>query len=224
MRLILVRHGQTPSNVDGLLDTAVPGPSLTPLGFEQAAKLPVALRDEPIESIYASTQHRAQQTAAPLAETLGLTVEVRDGLREVDAGDLAMKGDFDSVAQYMSAIFAWSAGDYSARLPGGESGESTMRRYDEAIAEVAASGHACATVVSHGAVIRMWVAARAANVDATFVEVNAIRNTGIVILEGTPEEGWMLESWMGTPSGGLAIDDVTAEDPTGDAYSTDDVS
>ena len=29
MRLVLIRHGQTPSNVCGLLDTAPPGPGLT---------------------------------------------------------------------------------------------------------------------------------------------------------------------------------------------------
>ena len=40
MRLLLVRHGQTPSNVAGLLDTALPGPGLTALGTRQAAAIP----------------------------------------------------------------------------------------------------------------------------------------------------------------------------------------
>ena len=35
MRLILVRHGQSPSNIERLLDTTSPGPSLTELGLEQ---------------------------------------------------------------------------------------------------------------------------------------------------------------------------------------------
>ena len=35
-RLHLVRHGQTPSNVAGALDTALPGAPLTELGREQA--------------------------------------------------------------------------------------------------------------------------------------------------------------------------------------------
>ena len=29
MRILFVRHGQTPANVRGLLDTAAPGPGLT---------------------------------------------------------------------------------------------------------------------------------------------------------------------------------------------------
>ena len=46
MRLLLIRHGQTPSNVLGALDTLVPGPGLTPLGLEQAAAIPDALAGE----------------------------------------------------------------------------------------------------------------------------------------------------------------------------------
>ena len=41
MRLLLIRHGQTPSNVDYLLDTAVPGAGLTALVFGPSAILQV---------------------------------------------------------------------------------------------------------------------------------------------------------------------------------------
>ena len=81
MRLLLIRHGQTPSNVIGALDTAIPGPGLTELGLEQADAVPAALSAEPIGAIFASTQLRAQLTAAPLAEDRGLTVEIRSGLQ-----------------------------------------------------------------------------------------------------------------------------------------------
>src|SRR3954467_15074485 len=87
MRLLLVRHGQTPSNVAFLLDTAVPGPGLTALGERQAAALPQALAGEDVEAVYASTLIRAQATAAPLAAARGLEVLVRDGIRELSAGD-----------------------------------------------------------------------------------------------------------------------------------------
>ena len=35
MRLLLIRHGETPGNVLGQLDTAHPGPGLTDLGERQ---------------------------------------------------------------------------------------------------------------------------------------------------------------------------------------------
>lgn len=87
MKLWLIRHGQTPSNVLGLLDTAVPGPGLTDLGLEQAAAIPDALRDQQLSTVFASSQTRAQLTAAPLAADRKLPVQVRPGLREVSAGD-----------------------------------------------------------------------------------------------------------------------------------------
>ncbi|MGN9757420.1 histidine phosphatase family protein [Streptomyces sp. SD31] len=198
MRLLLVRHGQTPSNVDYLLDTAVPGAGLTALGERQAAALPEALADEDIEAIYASTLIRTQLTAAPLAAARGLEVLVRDGIREVYAGDLEMlRGDTEQGELYMRTVFAWAAGDTELRMPGGDSGAQTLARYDAVVAEAADSGASTVAMVSHGAAIRMWTAARADNVDVPFAAAHPLDNTGVVILEGAPSDGWKALSWAG---------------------------
>jgi len=206
MRLLLVRHGQTPSNVDFLLDTAVPGPGLTELGERQAAALPEALAGEDIEAVYASTLVRTQLTAAPLAAARRLDVQVRDGIREVSAGDLEMMpGRSEQGELYMKTVFAWAAGDTEPRMPGGESGAETLARYDAVIAEAAGSGAGTVAMVSHGAAIRMWTAARAANVDVPFAAARPLDNTGVVILEGSPADGFKALSWAGatvTPSYG----------------------
>ncbi|MEV5737577.1 histidine phosphatase family protein [Streptomyces sp. NPDC052292] len=198
MRLLLVRHGQTPSNVGRLLDTAVPGPGLTPLGERQAAELPGALAGEDIEAVYASTLLRTRLTAAPLAAVRGLEVVVRDGIREVTAGDLEMlPGDSPRGELYLRTVFAWAAGDTAVRIPGGESGEETLARYDAVVAEAAASGAATVAMISHGAAIRLWTAARAANVDVGFAAARPLRNTGVVVLEGSPADGWKALAWEG---------------------------
>ncbi|WP_329332832.1 histidine phosphatase family protein [Streptomyces sp. NBC_00663] len=198
MRLLLVRHGQTPSNVAFLLDTAIPGPGLTPLGERQAAALPEALADEDIEALYASTLVRTQLTAAPLATARGLDVLVRDGIREIGAGDLEMlDGHSRAGHTYMETIFAWSAGDVARRMPGGESGAEALARYDAVIAEAAASGAGTVALVSHGAAIRMWTSARADNVDVGFAAARPLDNTGVVVLEGSPSDGWKALSWAG---------------------------
>lgn len=202
MRLILVRHGQSPSNVRHLLDTAVPGPGLTALGSAQASALPPALVGEVVDAIYASSQVRAQLTAGPLARALGLTVQVRHGLREVAAGDLEMRGDAASVERYLTTAFAWPAGDLELRMPGGESGTEVLERFDQVVAEVAASGNRTVLFVSHGAAIRVWTASRAHNIDATFVATHALTNTGVVVLEGDPVTGWRVMSWTGAAVGG----------------------
>ncbi|MGW2703957.1 histidine phosphatase family protein [Streptomyces sp. NPDC001340] len=198
MRLLLIRHGQTPSNLDRLLDTAVPGPGLTPLGEAQAAALPAALADEDIEALYASTLIRTRLTAAPLAAARGLEVIVRDGIREISAGDLEMvPGDSPEGERYMRTVFAWAAGDTTLRIPGGENGEVVLARYDAVIAEAAASGAASVAMISHGAAIRMWTAARADNVDVAFAAARPLENTGVVILEGSPSDGFKALSWAG---------------------------
>lgn len=205
MRLILVRHGQTSSNVGGLLDTDAPGADLTDLGREQAAALPQVLGGERIEAIYASTLVRTQQTAAPLSTTSGLDVEIRDGLREVRAGDLEMRADAVAVRTYLEVILGWSDGKLDVRMPGAESGAEVFARYDEVIAEVAGSGVGTAVVFSHGAVIRSWTAARADNITTEYVARNPVTNTGAVVLQGSAHGGWYVLTWEGDALGGPEV-------------------
>ena len=197
MRLLLIRHGQTPSNIGGLLDTGAPGADLTDLGRAQAVVLRQLVGTEPIGLLYASTLVRTQQTAEPLALTLGLTVEVRAGIREIGAGALEMQGDDASVRTYLGTAFRWSDGDLDLRMPGGESGTEVFDRYDEVVAEIAASGAGAAALVSHGAVIRSWTAARVSNIDVDHVTSNPLSNTGVVVLEGSPATGWRALTWEG---------------------------
>ena len=117
MRLLLLRHGQTQSNVIGALDTAIPGAPLNALGLRQAAAVPGALKGQEIDAISASTIERAQQTAAPLAADRGIAVDIRDGLREIAAGDLEMLSDHKSQGIYTATAFAWAKGDLELRMP-----------------------------------------------------------------------------------------------------------
>jgi broad specificity phosphatase PhoE len=197
MRLLLIRHGQTPSNVKRLLDTAEPGPGLTPLGQEQAEALPEVLAAERIGVLYASSLVRTQQTAAPLAMATGLDVQVHDGIRELSAGDLEMRGDDEAIQVYLATTTSWSDGDVQRRMPGGENGVEALRRFDAVVAEAAATGAGTVAMVSHGAAIRTWVAARAENIDAEFASIHLLSNTGVVVLSGTPGDGWRVEAWDG---------------------------
>ncbi|MEU6369220.1 histidine phosphatase family protein [Streptomyces sp. NPDC046931] len=201
MRLLLIRHGQTPSNLKHLLDTAEPGPALTALGERQAAALPAALGAEDIGALYASTLLRARLTAAPLAAATGLEVRVREGIRELSAGDLEMRGDDQAVHIYLTTAFAWSAGDLGRRMPGGETGAEALERFDAVVEEAAGTGAGTVAMVSHGAAIRMWAAARAQNIDIDFAAAHRLRNTGVVVLSGAPGRAWRVLAWEERPLG-----------------------
>ena len=219
MRLLLIRHGQTPGNVLGQLDTAHPGPGLTELGERQAAALARTLANERIELLYASTLVRTQLTATPLAGSRGLEIEVLAGLREIEAGALEKLTDRESHLRYLGTVFAWAGGELGRRMPAGPSGHDFFERYDDSIARIAAAStgtdDATVAVVSHGAAIRVWAGLRAANIEPGFAARHVLANTGIVALEGDPDAGWRLIHWDDSPVGGLALADPTAEDPTG---------
>ncbi|MEO7059251.1 MAG: histidine phosphatase family protein [Lapillicoccus sp.] len=197
MRLLLIRHGQTSANVRRLLDTAVPGADLTDEGRDQAVALVEKLEQQPLDAIYVSDLLRTQQTAAPLAAARGLDPVVRPGLREIQAGDYELAPDDASWEAYLAVLYRWAAGDPEARIPNGENGVEVLSRYDAVIEEIAAA-HERAAIISHGAVIRAWSGSRATNIDSQFVADTRLGNTAIIVLDGTPQDGWVVRTWADT--------------------------
>ncbi|TWP34217.1 histidine phosphatase family protein [Leekyejoonella antrihumi] len=206
MRLLLIRHGETPANVIHALDTTLPGPGLTELGHAQAAALPAVLASERIEGIWASEAARAQATAGPLAAACSLPVQTLRGMYEIQAGALEKKTDPASITTYVEAMRSWSAGELDVRVPGGESGREALDRLDAGVRLVAATGIGTAAVFSHGAAIRVWSGRRGINLPADFVARNVLENTGIVALDGDPGGGWVVRSWMGRCFDGQPVD------------------
>jgi broad specificity phosphatase PhoE len=207
---MLLRHGQTPSNVERLLDTAMPGPGLTELGKRQAAAVPHALRGRRVDAIVVSALVRTSLTAAPLARERGIEPLTVDGLHEIEAGELEMSGDHDAHLLYVGTVLAWARGDVGRAVPGGPDGYAFFGRFDEAVAQIAAKGWDSVVVVSHGAAIRAWASARVAGVDVDQVERTRLANTGLVEIEGDPISGWRLVAWAAEPIGGHGM---PASDP-----------
>lgn len=83
MELILVRHGEPAWSNDGL---AVDDPGLTDRGHAQAAQTAKWFAEQQIDRLLVSPLARAQQTAAPIADTLGIEAETLPWLAEIWAG------------------------------------------------------------------------------------------------------------------------------------------
>lgn len=198
LRLLLVRHGETPANVRKALDAAPPGPPLTDRGARQAVELADSLAAEHVVAVYASVALRAQQTAAPVARKFGLTVQVIDGLHEVVVGDLEGRGDEESVRTFFGVFHEWTAGKLDESMPGGESGWQALERFSAAIRRICAT-HAggAVVVVCHGAIIRLVASWMAANVSNELVERTLIPNTGRVVLaaDESASTGWRCLEW-----------------------------
>ncbi|MCW2829916.1 MAG: histidine phosphatase family protein, partial [Aeromicrobium sp.] len=206
------------ANVDGVLESTVPGPGLTALGLQQAEDLVDALAGERIDALFVSTMVRTHLTAAPLVAARGLDPAERDGLREISAGDVEGNTDEASIHQYVHTLLAWCGGQLDVRMPGGETGREVIARFDDVVAEAAALDIGSVAFVSHGAMIRAWCATRAANIDLGFITDHYVVNTGIVVLEGSPAEGWEVVSWLGqsvsdAAAMGVASDHSPASEP-----------
>lgn len=217
MRLLLIRHGQTPSNVAGALDTARPGAGLTDLGRRQAEAVPTALRDEPVRAVFASPLLRTQLTAQPLAADRGIEVQVREGLEEVSAGDLEMRTDDQAALAYFEVVAAWLEKDLDRRLAGGEDGHRFLDRYDAAVTAIAGEldGTGTGVLVSHGAAIRAFLALRGVR-GLHHDDLHRLSNTGMAAIEGDPERGWTLVEYHDAPLGGRGLLDADAHDVTGE--------
>ncbi|MGQ0840507.1 histidine phosphatase family protein [Actinokineospora sp.] len=197
MRLMLVRHGETPSNVRHLLDSKPPGPPLTELGRRQAEALAERLADEPVAAVYASTAVRAQETADPVAKAHGLTVEVLDGVHEVQVGELEGRSDAEALGTFGGVFIRWTRGDLAAAMPGGETGEQIVERFFAAVSAIrAAHSTGLVVLVTHGGVIRLIAEMLADNVGAQLASAGLIPNTGHVLLQARDTD-WHCVEWTG---------------------------
>jgi probable phosphoglycerate mutase len=204
-RLILVRHGETDSNVGRILDSMLPGPPLNATGRAQAEDVAAKLAGEPIIAVYASRATRAQQTAAPIAAQHGLSVQVVANVQEISCGDLEGRSDHEARRMFEEVYRGWIAGHPAMHVPGGESAIELQQRFVPAVGELwrrhagspeADSVDGAAIVLaSHGAAIRMGASRL---LDDVTVSSNVV-NAGRVVLaptEGAPEPGgWTLEFW-----------------------------
>lgn len=188
LRLILVRHGQTDSNVRMVLDSVPPGPPLNEQGRRQAEELADALVGEQVVGVYASTALRARQTAAPVADRHGLGVRVVEGLHEVFVGDLEGSTDADSRRLFAEVFAAWDRQDDLDRsMPGGETGRQALDRCTGALADVVAQHeHGTIVVVSHGGLLRLVGPVLAPNLRTGVAGLSLLANTARIVLEPDP--------------------------------------
>jgi probable phosphoglycerate mutase len=195
LRLLFIRHAQTDSNIDHRFDTVHPGSELNACGLAQAHTLSATLVGTALDAVYTSPLRRAVMTAEPLAANRQLSVEIRDGLREISAGEFETRNDPEAQERYHDIIFGWSSGALDVRVPGGPNGHEFFECFDSVINEISEPGLSNVAVVSHGAAIRVWVSARTKNISPTWAITNGLKNTSMVIVSGSPRHGWTTLQW-----------------------------
>lgn len=221
-QILLVRHGQSAPYVSGRPFDLIDGhgdPHLTDLGHHQARLVARRLRDEPIAAVYASNLTRTQQTAAPLAEELGIDIEIDADLREVFLGDGEGGLLREMGATGHPAAVALRANREWGEIPGAETNAQLQARTVGAIERIVGRhANELVAVFCHGGVIGAILGHAAGVNPFTF---NGSRHTGISHLVVNPT-GWVIRSFNdGGHSGRLTVDftidgDTAAPTPTAD--------
>jgi len=85
--LLLIRHGENDYTKTHKLAGRLPKVHLNEKGQKQAQALAEALKGVPIKAIYSSPLERAMETATPIAEAIGLTLQKEKGLLETNVGN-----------------------------------------------------------------------------------------------------------------------------------------
>lgn len=83
MELLLIRHA-LPVRIDEGTVEGPADPPLAPRGLEQAEALAAWLGEEQVDALWCSPMRRARESAAFVADRLGLEPRVGDGLAEYD--------------------------------------------------------------------------------------------------------------------------------------------
>jgi probable phosphoglycerate mutase len=148
----LLRHGE--HNVQGRICAGrMPGVVLSERGRAEAEAAARRLTEADIAAIYASPMERTRETGEIVGRHLGLPVNIRDDLAELDFGEWTGL-TFDEVRKDPRWPL-WATHRSLSCIPGGETMRAVQRRVVEAVMEmreVHPDDHV--VVVSHGDVIR----------------------------------------------------------------------
>ena len=195
-RIIAIRHGETEWNVDTRIQGHLDIP-LSATGRWQAKRLAEALRDQPIQAIYASDLARAWETARYVARTHTITVTKEEGLRERHFGEFEGKTFAEIESALPEQSLRWRKRDPHFAPAGGETLVVLRSRVLEAAARLAAlhPGEQIA-LVGHGGVMDVLYRA-ATRVDLQAPRTWTLGNAAINRLLWTPE-GFTLVGWADT--------------------------
>lgn len=150
MRLLVVRHGETESNLNKIIQGQLPG-KLTQKGIEQSKAVAKELAAEELDAIYTSDLKRCLDTAAFIAEHhKQIPLISSPHLREISFGSYEGK-------PAISLDWSTIEGDFYHRTPGG--GESIVMlqervmRFIEKISTLHSEG--TVLLVTHGGPMRV---------------------------------------------------------------------
>lgn len=156
-QILLIRHAVNDVMKAKKLAGWMPDVHINEEGRGQAQAVADRLRDLPISAIYSSPLDRTRETAEPLALALGLEVQIREEIGEVQYGDWTGKS-----LEELSKLDVWKVVQLypsGMRFPGGETIREMQARIVNQLESIAADHpRDIVAVFSHADVIKAALA------------------------------------------------------------------
>ncbi len=214
IQIDFVRHGQSEANLANIISAAAPGPALTSLGVTEAQTIAATLAGQgPFAGIFTSQLLRTQMTAAPLVSAVGWLGNVPQlaGLNEIAVGS------YEGLPEISLQGLAWAIGPLEWWLglpivpvlaPGAHfNGVLFYQGFNSALQSMygsaltnpvlAANGNITDVAYSSQFTIELGTMMTVKNPDPLLMLTNQLPNTGEVVVQGSPQNGWTLVSWDG---------------------------
>lgn len=149
-----IRHGQTEFNRLRIIQGGGIDSSLNEEGRAQAQAFYDRYHDVGFQAVLTSKLKRTHETVAPFIGA-GLQWEQFAQINEMDWGEHEGKeGTPEMREEYARLTGAWNAGDYSARIPGGESAAELGARVEDFIEILKKRPEDLLLVCAHGRLMR----------------------------------------------------------------------
>lgn len=204
--LLLVRHGESSPARRGEAFPLRDGhadPPLDARGHAEAERVAERLVGQRLAAVYVTPLQRTWQTAAPLAERIGIAPRVEPDLREVHLGQWegaefrVRLSDDDPIAHRMFAEERWDV------IPGAESVEALAARVRAGVTRIAAAHpDQRVAVFTHAGVIGMVVGLATGGRPFAFIGADNASITHLVI----HGDDWILRRFNDTGHLGTDLD------------------
>lgn len=152
--LYIIRHCQSMGNIQHRFQGRYDAP-VSPDGEKQLDLLSLRFRNVQLDAVYTSPLSRALRTAEAVNRFHGLPIQKRDGLLELDVGEMENLELSEIGIKFPEVAKNWDQSPDLCEFPGGETMKEAYVRANRAIDEIVSENPGkTVAVITHGGVIR----------------------------------------------------------------------
>ncbi|MDX2076136.1 MAG: histidine phosphatase family protein [bacterium] len=193
MTIYIIRHGQSIVNVERRLTCRDLSGDLTTLGYNQAYRAGVWLKDKGVKRMVVSPFERTRQTADLIGKEIGLSYTLDNDLQEIHCGSLEGQSTRDGWGQWLQIYQRWMSAEWDAGYPDGETFQQAYDRLLRCLMTIS-QDNIPTVLVTHGGITRAVLPYLCVNA-AALQRVEMMAHGGMVVLSPYDVGRFVCESW-----------------------------